>query len=114
MSELLLVFGGMVAGPGLLAAWEVFSERSESLKAKVDEPFTDEDVVEVTVADEPEAEEPVLMRPPPPASVSGKVASLGESFLDWEEDDEEEKTVLFALADILGPEDTESVLIDEK
>ncbi len=118
MSEQLLDFGGLVAGPGLLAAWEVFNERSESLKAKAAEPPEAEAEPAAVVEIEPvavvENEPAAVVEIAPKAPVPGKVAALGESFLGWDEDDEEEKTVLFTLADILGPEDTESVLIDEK
>jgi len=48
-------------------------------------------------------------RPPP----RQRTATLPDSFDDWEED-EEEKTVLFNIGDVLSPEDQQSVLIDEK
>ncbi len=121
MSGLMMVLGGMVAGPGLLAAWEVFGKNSEPDADAPPEPV-DEPEIEVI----PDEVVERIMKTAEEVSISNKRRSRLEPAVappelqawhqdnpDWVEDDEEEKTVLFKLSDVLDPESTESVLLDE-
>jgi len=120
----MLVLGGMVAGPGLLAAWEVYGEHMHP-KPDEDQPPTPEPAPSATdVVPEPvvviETTELEGLRSKPkrrsrlePEEPPTDRRAWYENRSDWEEDDEEEKTVLFKLNDVLSAEDLESILVDE-
>lgn len=130
MSGLMMVLGGMVAGPGLLAAWEVYGEHTGRVKddSEPPEPARDEFgpaslepataargrapesvlVVEATELEQAMAKSKRRSRFEPAAP-----PALPHSFdLDDDEDDEA-KTVLFRLADVLDLDEVNSVLLDE-
>ena len=141
MSGLMMVLGGMVAGPGLLAAWEVYGEHTGRVKADSEppEPARDEPATEslepVTPSLEPATLSAGSARQLAPESMLVVEAAeleqamakskrrsrfepaappaLPHSFdLDDDEDDEA-KTVLFRLADVLDLDEVNSVLLDE-
>jgi len=102
-----------------LAAWEVYNERAGGDVGALDEEPESED----ELAPEPEPIEVAATAPAPPARHFGPAlsppppppkrakAKLPDSFDEWEED-EEEKTVLFNINDVLDADEA-SVLIDE-
>ena len=124
------VFGGMVAGPGLLAAWEVYGEHMnrEPEREPTPPPAPEEATPQEAVAPpSPQAVESVraVRRMKTAAGLRGPVRrsrlepvvppspALSDEGVDWEEDEDEQNTVLFKLNDAIVPEDSESVLIEE-